>query len=89
MNGSDPITDDSEDDFLVVLAEAVIADVLVSADPRLKIALHSGPTVMTPLSFLDVLHLTKCATGEARRGRYNRLLTTCLRSSTPTHFLLC
>ena len=89
MNGSDPITDHPEDDFLVVVAEAIIAGVLVSADPRLKIALYSGPTVMTPLSFRDVLHLTKCATREAHFGRHKQLLATCLRSSKPTHFLLC
>ncbi len=33
--GGDPITDDPDDDFLVVLAEAAGADVLVSGDPHL------------------------------------------------------
>ena len=33
--GGGPVTDDPGDDFLVVLAEAVGADVLVSGDPHL------------------------------------------------------
>ena len=54
MNGSDPITDHPEDDFLVVVAEAIIAGVLVSADPCLKIALYSGPTVMWLLGAFEM-----------------------------------
>ena len=52
----DPITDDPDDDFLVVLAEAVGADVLVSGDPHLTTLQRPGLTVMTPGSFLDALN---------------------------------
>ena len=53
--GRDPITDDPDDDFLVVLAEAVGADVLVSGDPHLTTLRRPGLTMMTPRSFLDAL----------------------------------
>ena len=40
--GGDPITDDPDDDFLVVLAEAVGAEVLVSGDPHLTTLQRPG-----------------------------------------------
>ncbi len=52
----EPITDDPDDDFLVVLAEAVGADALVSGDPHLTTLQRAGLTVMTPRSFLDALN---------------------------------
>jgi predicted nucleic acid-binding protein len=54
--GDGPITDNPDDDFLVVLAEAVGADVLVSGDPHLTTLQRPGLTVMTPRSFLDALN---------------------------------
>lgn len=54
--GDEPITDDPDDDFLVVLAEAVGADVLVSGDPHLTTLQRPGLTVMTPRSLLDALN---------------------------------
>ena len=51
-----PITDDPDDDFLVVLAEAVGADVLVSGDPHLTTLQRPGLTVMTPRRVLDALN---------------------------------
>ena len=54
--GDGPITDDPDDDFLVVLAEAVGADVLVSGDPHLTTLQRPGLTVMTPRSFLDAFN---------------------------------
>lgn len=50
------ITDDLDYDFLVMLAEAIDADVLVSGDPHLTTLQRSGLRVMTPRSFLDVLN---------------------------------
>ena len=55
-DGEEPITDDPDDDFLVVLAEAAGADVLVSGDPHLTTLQRPGLTVMTPGSFLDALN---------------------------------
>ena len=55
-DGEEPITDDPDDDFLVVLAEAVGADVLVSGDPHLTTLQRPGLTVMTPRSLLDALN---------------------------------
>ena len=54
--GDERITDDPDDDFLVVLAEAVGADVLVSGDPHLTTLQRPGLTVMTPRRFLDALY---------------------------------
>ena len=54
--GDGPITDDPDDDFLVVLAEAVGAEVLVSGDPHLTTLQRPGLTVMTPRGFLDALN---------------------------------
>ncbi len=53
--GDDPITDDPDDDFLVTLAEAVGADVLVSGDPHLTTLQRPGLTVLTPRRFLDAV----------------------------------
>jgi putative PIN family toxin of toxin-antitoxin system len=53
--GADPITDDPDDDFLVLLAEAAGADVLVSGDPDLTAVQRPGLVVMTPRSFLASL----------------------------------
>lgn len=52
----EPITDDPDDDFLAVLAEAVSADVLVSGDPHLTTLQRPALAVMTPRSFLDALN---------------------------------
>lgn len=48
----DPITADPNDDFLVLLAEVVGADVLVSGDPDLATVQRPGLVVMTPRAFL-------------------------------------
>jgi putative PIN family toxin of toxin-antitoxin system len=52
---ADPITDDPDDDFLVLLAEVAGADVLVSGDPDLTALQRPGLVVMTPRSFLESL----------------------------------
>ena len=52
----EPSTDAPDDDFLVVLAEAVGADVLVSGDPHLTTLQRPGLTVMTPRRVLDALN---------------------------------
>jgi putative PIN family toxin of toxin-antitoxin system len=44
---ADPITEDPDDDFLVLLAEAAGADVLVSGDPDLTALQRPGLVVMT------------------------------------------
>ena len=51
----DPITSDSDDDFLVLLAEVAGADVLVSGDPDLTTVLRLGLVVMTPRTFLETM----------------------------------
>ena len=51
----DPITGDPDDDFLVLLAEAAGADVLVSGDPDLTTVQRPGLVVMTPRAFLEDL----------------------------------
>ena len=53
--GDEPITDDPDDDFLVVLAEAVAADALVSGDPHLTTLERAGLTVLTPRSLLEAM----------------------------------
>ena len=53
--GDDPITDDPDDDFLVLLAEAAGADVLVSGDPDLTTVQRPGLVVMTPREFLEAM----------------------------------
>jgi putative PIN family toxin of toxin-antitoxin system len=53
--GADPITDDPDDDFLVLLAEVAGADVLVSGDPDLTTVQRPGLVIMTPRSFLESL----------------------------------
>jgi putative PIN family toxin of toxin-antitoxin system len=53
--GGDLITDDPDDDFLVLLAEVAGADVLVSGDPDLTALQRPGLVVMTPRSFLESL----------------------------------
>jgi len=52
---ADPITDDPDDDFLVLLAEVAGADVLVSGDPDLTAVQRPGLVMMTPRSFLESL----------------------------------
>jgi putative PIN family toxin of toxin-antitoxin system len=52
---ADPITDDPDDDSLVLLAEVAGADVLVSGDPALTAVQRPGLVVMTPRSFLESL----------------------------------
>jgi putative PIN family toxin of toxin-antitoxin system len=52
---ADPITDDPDDDFLVLLAEVAGADGLVSGDPDLTAVQRPGLVVMTPRSFLESL----------------------------------
>ena len=52
---TDPITDDPDDDFLVLLAEVAGADLLVSGDPDLTALQRPGLVVMTPRSFLESL----------------------------------
>ena len=51
----DPITGDPNDDFLVLLAEAAGADVLVSGDPDLTAVQRPGLVVMTPRTFLETM----------------------------------
>jgi putative PIN family toxin of toxin-antitoxin system len=53
--GADPITDDPDDDFLVLLAEVAGADVLVSGDPDLTTVQRPGLVVMTPRRLLESL----------------------------------
>jgi putative PIN family toxin of toxin-antitoxin system len=53
--GADPITDDPDDDFLVLLAEVAGADVLVSGDPDLTTVQRPGVVVMTPRRLLESL----------------------------------
>ena len=55
QEGDDPITDDPDDDFLVLLAEAAGADVLVSGDPDLTTVQRPGLVVMTPRTFLEAM----------------------------------
>jgi putative PIN family toxin of toxin-antitoxin system len=52
---ADPITDDPDDDFLVLLAEFAGADVLVSGDPDLTAVQRPGLVVMAPRSLLESL----------------------------------
>ena len=54
-DGEEPITDDPDDDFLVVLAEAVGADALVSGDPHLTTLQRTGLTVLTPRRLLEAM----------------------------------
>ena len=49
---AEPITEDPDDDFLVVLAEEAGVDVLVSGDRHLTGLNRSGLTVKTPGEFL-------------------------------------
>ena len=49
----EPITDDPDDDFLVVLTETVGADALVSGDPHLTTLQRTGLTVLTPRRLLE------------------------------------
>ena len=51
----DPITDDPDDHFLVLLAEAAGADVLVSGDLDLTTVQRPGLVVMTPRTFLEAM----------------------------------
>lgn len=53
--GDEPITDDPDDDFLVVLADTVGADALVSGDPHLTTLERAGLTVLTPRGFLEAV----------------------------------
>ena len=50
------LVDDPDDDFLVLLAETVGAEVLASGDPHLTTLQRPGLTVMAPGSFLDALN---------------------------------
>lgn len=56
LRGAHPMTDDPDDDFLVVLAEPVGADALASGDPHLTSPQRQGLTEMTPRGFLDSLN---------------------------------
>ena len=49
---AEPITEDPDDDFLVVLAEGADVDVLISGDRHLTGLNRSGLTVKTPREFL-------------------------------------
>ena len=51
----EPITHDPDDDFLVVLAETVGADALVSGDPHLTTLQRTGLTVLTPRRLLEAM----------------------------------
>jgi putative PIN family toxin of toxin-antitoxin system len=53
--GDDPITDDPDDDFLVLLAEVAEADIVVSGDPDLTALQRPGLVVMTPRALLEDL----------------------------------
>jgi putative PIN family toxin of toxin-antitoxin system len=53
--GDDPITDDPNDDFLVLLAEAGGADVLVSGSPDPTTVQRPGLVMMTPRAFLEAM----------------------------------
>ena len=53
--GDNPITDDPDDDFLVLLAEVAGADLLVSGDPDLTTVQRPGLVVMTPRTFLETM----------------------------------
>ena len=53
--GDGPITDDPDNDFIVVLAEAVGADALVSGDPHLTTLQRAVLTVMTPRMLLHAM----------------------------------
>ncbi len=50
------ITDDPNEDYLVVLAEAVGAEALVSGDPHHTTPRRTGLRVVTPRGLLDDLH---------------------------------
>ncbi len=52
---ADPITEDPDDDFLVLLAEVAGADVLVSGDPDLTTVKWPGLVLMTPREFVESL----------------------------------
>jgi putative PIN family toxin of toxin-antitoxin system len=53
--GGDPITEDPDDDFLVLLSEAAGADVLVSGNPDLTTVKRPGLVLMTPREFVEAM----------------------------------
>ncbi len=53
--GGDPITGDPDDDFLVLLAEAGGADVLISGSPDPTTGQRPGLVMMRPRAFLEAM----------------------------------